>query len=330
MPSVQALINNVRTWISAIAVSAGIADASKVPLTNSSGILDNSFVNWASPGAIGATTANTIRGTTLTATSTTGSTSSTTGAQIVGGGLGVAENINAGGTSHKFGADANGSAVLAINGAAGTLRQLVFQTASLPRWNLYLNTGTESGSDANGALSLNYYSDAGVSKGTVLTFFRNTGSITVNKYVDLQTIGVAGTASFTSTTDSSSSTSGAVTFGGGVGITKNLNVGGNFAVTGTLKVGSGGSTITRVLLASSSALDTISVAAQSSTTITVTVTGAQVGDQVDVNKASAAPNNAFILDAYVSATNTVTVVAYNRNTVTTQVFSGNVKVLVVG
>jgi hypothetical protein len=61
MPSVLALVNNVKNWVSAIAVSAGIADASKVPLTNSSGILDNSLINWASPGAIGSTTASTVR-----------------------------------------------------------------------------------------------------------------------------------------------------------------------------------------------------------------------------------------------------------------------------
>jgi len=400
-------VNNTISRIAAIAVSAGSADADKLPATNSNGILDNSFINWASPGSIGSTTPNTavftgatigsntasspilaINGVTgsgrnlnfqsagvgrwtvratagddfeiaarddtgtlidsplsiarasggsitfarsvvipggtinnatigATTASTIRGTTTATGALIVGGGAGITGNINVGGTSHSFGSNANSFTFFGVNGAVGGNRQLVFQTAGSTRWNFYTNSTAESGSNAGSNFLLSYYSDAGAYLGDIFSATR-TGSLSI----------VAATA-FTNTTDSSSSTTG-TTFAGGAGVAKNLNVGGNFAVSGTLKVSSGGSTITRVLLASSSTLDTVSFAASEIKTATVTVTGAAIGDQVNVNPSSSTPNTNFSVWGYVSATNTITIVAQNRNTTTSQSFSGNVKVSVLG
>jgi hypothetical protein len=91
------IINGVRRLASAITSSAGNADASKLVATKSDGKLDNSFVDWASPGAIGSSVANTLRGITLQLTGNNQATSTTTG-DITARGAGFTGNVHVGGT----------------------------------------------------------------------------------------------------------------------------------------------------------------------------------------------------------------------------------------
>jgi hypothetical protein len=78
----------------------------------------------------------------------------------------------------------------------------------------------------------------------------------------------------------------------------------------TLRV-NGGALLTKVLTASQVA-SFGTVAANSSTSITITVTGASVGDVVTVSSVSGLSVDGIIMDAAVTATNTVTVRAQNR------------------
>lgn len=78
----------------------------------------------------------------------------------------------------------NGSGVmilagaLTINGAAGTYREVLFDTASTLRWRVATNTAAESGSNAGSDFQVNAYSDAGSLLSTPLTITRSTGKIT--------------------------------------------------------------------------------------------------------------------------------------------------------
>lgn len=70
-----------------------------------------------------------------------------------------------------------------------------------------------------------------------------------------------------------------------------------------------GATITKVLTATAS-LDFPSISAATQADLTITVTGAAVGDEV-IMALPAAPTAGLVFNAFVSATNTVTVRASN-------------------
>ncbi|MBW4540678.1 MAG: hypothetical protein KME43_16240 [Myxacorys chilensis ATA2-1-KO14] len=348
--SILALVNNVKSWISAIAVSAGIADASKVPLTNGSGLLDNSFVNWAAPSAIGGTAANTVRGSQFTVTGASGSTKdfrwftgsvplwnlfSNSSDNLVlsyydaaGAYLGDALNVNKStgvitfGKTNIFTPTQTFSAGLSSAGSITVTGQQVALAPTTP--------------SAGGGFRYDYTSGASVAlvsvgpgsnlqfahaaSGTPMSCIYNSGSplgLQVSNTGVAQGYVLVGTNTAFSSTDR-------------LQVSGNIAASGNASIGGTLKVSSGGSTISRILLAVSSALDTISFAATETKTVTVARTGATVGDQVNVNPSSATPNTNFNVYGYVSAADVVTVVAYNRNTTTSQIFSGNVRVSVIG
>lgn len=63
------LISGVPRLVSAIASSIGVADANKIVATNAQGKIDSSVTDWANPGTIGSGTANTGNFTALRATS---------------------------------------------------------------------------------------------------------------------------------------------------------------------------------------------------------------------------------------------------------------------
>jgi|GEM_PF-1877498 len=109
-------------------------------------------VDWSKPGAIGATTPNTIKATLFT---------------------GI-------GNTHIFGSTANTFNAVIINGSATSNRQLVFQTAGATRWNFFANgAGGEPGSDGGSTFTLSYYTDGGVYKGDVFASRRSDGAFFV-------------------------------------------------------------------------------------------------------------------------------------------------------
>lgn len=71
-----------------------------------------------------------------------------------------------------------GGGTVAITGHAATNRQLVFETDSSPRWNIYANSTAESGSNAGSDLVITSYTDGGAGPFNVLVINRATGNAT--------------------------------------------------------------------------------------------------------------------------------------------------------
>lgn len=110
------------------------------------------------------------------------------------------------------------SGIVRIEGAAGTQRSVLWVTAGSNRWQLYANSGTESGANAGTALVLTAFNDAGGILGDALTFTRATL---------------------------------AATFGGAVSVTGALTVTGTSQLTGVTGIGVAPSTIAALRLGGS-------------------------------------------------------------------------------
>lgn len=67
---------------------------------------------------------------------------------------------------------------ITINGAAGTFRDMVFQTAGVSRWDIQADNTTESGSNAGSNFVIERWSDAGTAIDHPLTISRATGLVT--------------------------------------------------------------------------------------------------------------------------------------------------------
>jgi hypothetical protein len=94
------------------------------------------------------------------------------GAAIPASGLGVTGAIVASGAITAAGT-AN------ISGAAGTYRQLVYNSGASPRWAFAVNGLAESGSDAGSDLQINTFHDNGTGLGTPFSIKRSTGAVTI-------------------------------------------------------------------------------------------------------------------------------------------------------
>jgi hypothetical protein len=81
--------------------------------------------------------------------------------------------------------DANGSQ-LTITSAANREKTLNFKVGSGIRWKQRVS-GAEIGADAGSVLAFDYYSDAGVLKGTALQLNRSNGSVRLNNAYNLPT-----------------------------------------------------------------------------------------------------------------------------------------------
>jgi hypothetical protein len=81
-----------------------------------------------------------------------------------------------------IGANGFGAMVLGINAAAGTNRQILWESAGSTRWALYCDNVTESGSNAGANIRFGRYTDAGGLIDTPLTISRNTGLVNVGAF----------------------------------------------------------------------------------------------------------------------------------------------------
>ena len=115
--------------------------------------------------------------------------------------LGPNQTINAKGATHTFG-NGNTNATLILNGAAGTLRNIVAQTNGVNRWVLGFNSTGETGSDAGTDFILSARTDAGVAIDTPITIIRAAGgAMTLSRPVaHSSTCGFNGTAPITKPT----------------------------------------------------------------------------------------------------------------------------------
>jgi len=137
-------------------------------------------------------------------TATTESTNATSGALIVAGGAGIAKNLNVGGNVVITGN-------LTVNGDVTTVNAATLDVEDL---NITVAKGAANPAAANGAgLTVD-------GAAATLLYTSSTDTWNLNKGL------VAPSASVTDSTDSSSTTSGALQVTGGVGIAKNLYVGG--------------------------------------------------------------------------------------------------------
>lgn len=153
-------------------------------------------------------------------TDSTASTTTTSGAVVVTGGLGIGGAINAG--SDIVSVLASGTSRLAADSAAGSIKLLVFRSAGLSRWDIRSDSDAESGSNAGSTLKITAYTDAGASIDNPVTITRAAGgTITVARPLTISgtnAFSTGGTIASTNTTSATSSTTGALTLVGGLGI----------------------------------------------------------------------------------------------------------------
>jgi hypothetical protein len=127
-----------------------------------------------------------------------------TGAMTVGGGLTiqgalVAAATGAANTFITFGNNLSTLTSFVLNGAVGTNRQIVWQTAGVARWNMLAGSGPESGGNIGSAFALVRYDDAGSNLGNVFTVARDTGLFTLSGPLTVSgALTQAGAATFSS------------------------------------------------------------------------------------------------------------------------------------
>ncbi len=76
--------------------------------------------------------------------------------------------------------DGTGGAVAQINGAAGQLRWIQFNTASSQRWSIYADSGAESGGNSGTDWHVARYSDSGTFIDAPINIVRSTGLVLLN------------------------------------------------------------------------------------------------------------------------------------------------------
>ncbi len=126
-------------------------------------------------------------------------------------------NVGGTGTVAKFG-DGSGAAVLLIDGAAGQVRDMRYQSGGVNRWVFRVNNSAESGSDAGSNFQFIPYNDAGTAQPAAFTITRSNS---------------------------------AVAFSASASVASDLAVGGNIAVAGDLTIATNGNQGDRFLMENS-------------------------------------------------------------------------------
>jgi hypothetical protein len=229
----------------------------------------------------------------LTVGATTNSTSTSTGALVVGGGVAVQKRTSLG----------DDLVLTPTSSTAATVRLSGTAVADVP--GIWFRDGGAP-TAANAALSGSSTATIlnGPSGGTVNLRIANTNFLTLGtNAATLQGVPL----NVTATTASISQTTGSATFGGGIGVNGRTS-------TKTLSVGNGAAL--DLILTVISVLDFPSVGANGGIQdLAVTLTGADLGDSVNIVEASGSFIPAGIaLRAIVTAPNTVTVRASNVTT----------------
>jgi hypothetical protein len=128
--------------------------------------------------------------------------------------------------------------ILAVTGAAATVRRMQLQTASVARWQIDANATAESGANAGSDLEVWSYTDGGAQLSKVLSIVRSTAAVTVLGAVTMSsTLRVNGAVTFdTGLTVAAGGIT--VTLGGLTVAAGGMTVTGNSTITGTLAVSS--------------------------------------------------------------------------------------------
>jgi hypothetical protein len=250
---------NGQLWISQDSNALLLGTAKTFIIERSVSGINANFVNSVNEGSFTFNTKNTVGGNVTSLVirgnpqqveipTKTDATSTTTGALVVGGGVGVGENLHVGGDvyiKHR----------IVANNVAGTVGQVLTTDANgVVRWSNFNSNGftggtvtgilatsdtTESTSTATGALLVT--GGAGIGKNVNIGGnLAVVGNLTVNGIVSSGTTITTTTfqtnqiISTTNTTQSTSTNSGALIVAGGAGIAKDLWIGGDLDVAGTI------------------------------------------------------------------------------------------------
>lgn len=88
-------------------------------------------------------------------------------------------------TTARIGGNAATNAQIAINGAVGTFRQFLFETAGVVRWAYTAGNGAESGANAGSNFQIDAYADNGAYLYTPISIIRSTGSTNINRGIEV-------------------------------------------------------------------------------------------------------------------------------------------------
>jgi hypothetical protein len=174
----------------------------------------------------GATTTNAI-----SVTSTATSLSTATGALTISGGVGIGDNLNVGQTA-IIGAALSNYLQIAGGSPSNSNSPTVSAQGTASNINLNLNSKGSTGSVFIDAAKLNFISINGTGSSGSPNIAAIGTDTTINVLVTPK--GTTGSVVINSLTGSNSSTTGALTVLGGVGIIGNLNVGGTISVSQSL------------------------------------------------------------------------------------------------